>query len=204
MTLMYRLRLYQSLDSYHAHTLKLILMELLNNNCRFDSQVFMELIVCRLCQAASYAPIAVSLHFEQILSLMAPLDSVCLVRLLLPYVTAPLSADEVRGNTTDGNTCNQHTRLLALRTLADAVKHLKSSQLIEMLPQISTIILPLFSSPLVDIRKSVVFVLVEVYMMVGDELHPFVRDLAPSQRKLLTVYIERQMNNSPVVQSLPS
>ena len=148
--------------------------------------------MCRLCQAASYAPIAVSLHFEQILSLLASCDPVCLVRLLLPYA-APLSADEGGGNTTNGTSCNQHTRLLVLRALTDAMKHMKSSQLIGMLPQLSTTILPLFSSPLVDVRKSVVFVLVEVYMIVGDELHPFVRDLAPSQRKLLTVYIERQM-----------
>ena len=161
--------------------------------------------MCRLCQAASYAPIAVSLHFEQILSLMAPLEPVCMIRLLLPYVMAS-EGDSVAGSNADVREpdFNQHTRLLALRALCDGVKHLNSSELIDLLPQISTVILPLFSSPLVDIRKSVVFVLEEVYMIVGDELHPYVRGLAPSQRKLLTVYIERQMNRNPVVQSLPT
>lgn len=166
--------------------------------------------MCRLCQAAAYAPIAVSLHFEQIMSLMAPLDPSCLTQLLLPYIAAdaPSSTRSIT-HPILGESCGsagdfkQHTQLLALRALCDGVKHLKSSELISLLPQISSVILPLFSSPLVDIRKSVVFVLVEVYMMVGDELHPFVRNLAPSQRKLLTVYIERQMKNNPIAQSLP-
>jgi hypothetical protein len=169
--------------------------------------MFMELIVCRLCQAASYAPIAVSLHFEQIMALMAPLDPACLIQLLLPYVAADAPASAVAAGSGDGSMDDsdykQHTRLLALRAMCDGVKHLQSPALISLLSQISSVILPLFSSPLVDIRKSVVFVLVEVYMIVGDELHPYVRNLAPSQRKLLTVYIERQMKNNPVAQSSP-
>jgi hypothetical protein len=94
----------------------------------------------------------------------------------------------------DDNPPRQAIRLLALQSLSCAVTHLTSPQLLELLPSITEVVLPHFTSSLVDIRKGVVFILVEVYMIIGDALYPFVKGLAPSQRKLLTVYIERQMN----------
>lgn len=90
----------------------------------------------------------------------------------------------------------QSVLVLSLQSLCSTITHLKSSELLELLPNIITIILPHFSSPLVDIRKNVIFILVEIYLIVGDQLYPYVKGLAPSQRKLLTVYIERQINRS--------
>jgi hypothetical protein len=155
------------------------------------------LLVSRLCHAASFAPVAISLHCEQILSLASALDTPRFAYLLLPFISADSSSVSAPASsllsTGDGL---QHTRLLALHALSAAVTHLKSSDLIRFLPDLTAAILPHFSSPLVDIRKSVVFVLVEVYVKVGDTLYPYVKDLAASQRKLLTVYIERQMTRS--------
>ena len=48
---------------------------------------FMELLVSRLCQAAAFSPVAVTLHCEQILADLAPLDAPRFVRLVLPYAT---------------------------------------------------------------------------------------------------------------------
>ena len=139
---------------------------------------------------------AISLHCEQILSLAAALDPSRFARLLLTHISSDeISSVDVLG-AMQHNGDLQHTRLLALHALSATVTHLKSSELISLLPDLTATILPHFSSSLVDIRKSVVFVLVEIYMKVGDTLYPYVKDLATSQRKLLTVYIERQMKRN--------
>mmetsp|Transcript_248 Transcript_248/g.445 ORF Transcript_248/g.445 Transcript_248/m.445 type:complete len:1648 (-) Transcript_248:185-5128(-) len=163
-------------------------------------KVFMELIVSRLCEAAAFAPVAVSLHFEQILSIVSALAPSRFVRLLLPYITVdPTTENEsTTGDEQEKDAYKQHTRLMSLHAMTAGVKYLSSSELIELLPILAPAVLPHFTSPLVDIRKSVVFVLVEIYMIVGDALHPYVKTLAPSQRKLLTVYIERQMSRHTV------
>jgi hypothetical protein len=136
--------------------------------------------------------VAISLHCEQILSLASALDPPRFAYLLLPFIS-------VGSGSNSENQHQQHTRLLSLHAMSAAVTHLNSSDLIRLLPELTSAILPHFSSSLVDIRKSVVFVLVEVYMKVGDTLYPFVKDLAASQRKLLTVYIERQMTRNKSV-----
>lgn len=48
-----------------------------------------------------------------------------------------------------------------------------------------------FGSPLAEVRKSVVFSLVEAWKVLGDELLPQLAPLPPSQHKLVAVYIER-------------
>lgn len=56
-----------------------------------------------------------------------------------------------------------------------------------------TALLPQFSSKLTDIRKTVVFVLVEINAIVGQQiLQPFLLDLTPAQSKLLMIYIARK------------
>jgi hypothetical protein len=162
--------------------------------------------VCRLCQAVAYAPVAISLHFQEILNLISSFDSSRLILLLLPYISRDSSAPlldhpssthhDQDDSSSASSSPRQAIRLLALQSLSCAVTHLTSPQLLELLPAITEVVLPHFTSSLVDIRKGVVFILVEVYLIIGDSLYPFVRGLAPSQRKLLTVYIERQMNRS--------
>jgi hypothetical protein len=45
----------------------------------------------------------------------------------------------------------------------------------------------------VDLRKAVIFVLVEIYLVIGDALYPNIQELSPPQRKLLTIYIDRKI-----------
>ena len=164
-------------------------------------QNFMDLLTCRLCQAAAFAPVAVTLHSEQVLADLAPHDPVRLVRLLLPFAgTQPAPASGSKGmspqdlqeyaRTHPGASPN--VRLLALHVLASTLRHLSSAQLLSELPGLVNASLPSLSSSLVDLRKAVVFVLVEAYMVIGDALHPFVQELTPPQRKLFTIYIDRR------------
>jgi hypothetical protein len=39
----------------------------------------------------------------------------------------------------------------------------------------------------------VVGAIVQMYVLVGDVLHPYVKELPPQQKKLLTIYIDRQL-----------
>jgi len=61
------------------------------------------------------------------------------------------------------------------------------------IPLLVSAVLPSLSCPVVDLRKAVVFVLVEAYLLIGDALYPYVKELPPPQKKLLTIYIDRQM-----------
>lgn len=87
-------------------------------------------------------------------------------------------------------------RRLALRVLALCVPHMTSRQLVSILPLLMDHILPSFRSPLVDIRQAVVGAIVQMYVLVGDVLHPYVKELPPQQKKLLTIYIDRQLKSN--------
>ena len=63
----------------------------------------------------------------------------------------------------------QTLRLVALTALAETVKHLSGPILLGEMPSIVPSALPLFGSHLVDIRKAVVFLLVEIFMVVAAE-----------------------------------
>jgi hypothetical protein len=155
----------------------------------------MDLLVSKLCQAAAFAPVAVSLHCEQILVEVAPLDPHHFVRVVAPFASVPKPGSllsSVPGSENDAVT-SPHVRLLALHVISVAIRNLQSSQLLSELPQLVRVILPSLSSSLVDIRKAVVFVLVEAYLIIGDALFPYVAELSPAQKKLLTIYIEKQM-----------
>jgi hypothetical protein len=141
-------------------------------------------------QAAAFAPVAVTLHAEQILSDLARFDALRFIRIALPYASATSSGGR------EGMGGSPHVRLLALHVIAAAIKHIQSAQLLIELPMLVEIVIPSLSSALVDIRKAVVFVLVESYLVIGDVLYPFVSDLPPPQRKLLTIYIDKQMHRN--------
>ena len=49
-----------------------------------------------------------------------------------------------------------------------------------------------FNSPNADVRKSVVFCLVDIYSAMGNALMPHLSALSAGQLKLLTIYIQRR------------
>ena len=142
---------------------------------------FMDLLVSRLCQAAAYAPVAITLHCEQILADLAPHSPHRLLRLATPYSAA---------------STGPHVQLLAIHTICVAIKHMSSPQILEDIKTTVSAILPSLSNSIVDLRKAVIFVLVEIYMNIGDALYPYIVDLQPPQRKLLTIYIQKQLEGT--------
>ena len=139
----------------------------------------MNLLVARLCEAACFAPIAVTINCEEILTELSKLDALKFIRITIPYAMPSVSSP--------------HIRLLALNLLAAAIKNINSANLLTELPLIVNTVIASSSSVLVDIRKAVISVLVECYVVTGDALYPYLSELPMPQKKLLTIYIEKKM-----------
>ena len=60
-----------------------------------------------------------------------------------------------------------------------------------LLPQLLPPLFDAFKSPSADVRKAVVFALVDMYLVLGDQLTPHLSELSTSQLKLVTIYINR-------------
>ena len=84
-------------------------------------------------------------------------------------------------------------RLLSLHVICGSIRFMTSSQLLDLLPRLIITILPSLHSAIADLRKSVIFILVEIYLSVGEALFPHIQTLTPPQRKLLTIYIKKKM-----------
>jgi hypothetical protein len=161
----------------------------------------LEVLVTKLTGAASFMSQTVIPPFELILSEFAKYDAVRLVRLLLPYIKIDTLGTD--GGASAAATIenvpipslgdNPKVRLLALHVVSASVRFLPSSQLLSLLPALAAVAIPTLSSPLIELRKAVIFVLVEAYLAVGDALFPHIASLEPPQRKLLTIYAEKKM-----------
>jgi hypothetical protein len=151
----------------------------------------MDLVVTTLCKVSDNVPVAVNMLFEQIMEELAPYDAQRLVHIVCRF-TAP------------GNPCSAPTvtsssstslRVMSFHVLSTSTRFMSSAQLLEELPYILTTIMPAVNSPLVDLRKAAIFALVEMYLVVGDALYPYIKYLSPPQKKLLTIYIERKVKS---------
>lgn len=158
----------------------------------FSVQNVIEVLADRLCCAGVFVPQPIAQSLEIILSDLAKHDAVRLVIALLPYATLSLEdADADAGVGSLGE--SPQVRILALHALCNAIKHLSSAQLLALLPRLIPAVLSSVNSALADLRKAVIFILVEIYLSVGDSVFPYVRTLTPPQRKLLTIYIEKRL-----------
>lgn len=79
----------------------------------------------------------------------------------------------------------------AIRSLARAVSRMRAS---ELMPRCSAVLPPLFEafdSQSADVRKAVVFCLVDMWVVLGDALTPHLGALSTSQLKLVTIYVNK-------------
>ena len=64
----------------------------------------------------------------------------------------------------------------------------------ELMPRCSAVLPPLFEafdSQSADVRKAVVFCLVDMWVVLGDALTPHLGALSTSQLKLVTIYVNK-------------
>lgn len=174
----------------------------------------MELVSTKFCHAVSTGvpSTLVCQLLSKVLSDLAPATGAApaLFRVLIPYACLPL---------TDGPTAVPSASLslqkkgivavrsLSLTVLCNAVRFMESNQLLQLLrlpsssnsatPPVSLLqgcILNLNTSTEADLRKGAVFLLVELYLALGDSMHPFVsHQLTSAQKKLLTIYVDKRI-----------
>ena len=139
-----------------------------------------------LCKVSEQVPVACQLLFEQLLEQVAHYDAQRLVHIVCRFA---MPAQGVSHSSTSSS-----LRVMALHVLSASIRFMSAAQLLE---EVESAVVPAaiaaLNSPLVDLRKASIFVLVEMYLIVGDALYPYLQELSPPQRKLLTIYIEKKI-----------
>lgn len=87
---------------------------------------------------------------------------------------------------------NDTILLGAIRMLSRIVSRIQKEELLEHIPRVLPALFEAFGHQNVDIRKSVVYCLVDIYIQLGDQFKPFLSNLNPSQLKLVTVYLKKR------------
>ena len=82
-----------------------------------------------------------------------------------------------------------------IRILTKVVMVAKANQLLPLLRVIMNQMKDSLNHSNADVRKSVVFCLVEVQAIIGNEFLGYLDELTPSQQKLVTIYIQRRTNS---------
>eukprot|EP00053_Salpingoeca_punica_P026132 m.19572 g.19572 ORF g.19572 m.19572 type:complete len:1435 (+) comp8482_c0_seq1:212-4516(+) len=81
--------------------------------------------------------------------------------------------------------------LASLKLLSKVVKRMSLAEANATLPQLLPGILKGYKSPAAEVRKAVVFALVELHAILGEQLMTHLTSLTSSQMKLLNIYIKR-------------
>ena len=86
----------------------------------------------------------------------------------------------------------------SIHLLSKCMPRLPSAVLLECLPTVLPGLTEAFKNPSADVRKAVVFTLVEIYMVLGDAFWPYLSDLNAAQLKLVTIYVNRTIQQGRV------
>ena len=113
-------------------------------------------------------------------NLVMAIDATRCLKVITPYLGRP----------------DEETVILScVRTLQKFVGRIPSPSLVGSLSLIMPPLVGCFSSPSVDMRKAVVFAIVEIYFVLGDVAMPYLSDLSAAQLKLISIYVERQQKS---------
>ena len=82
-----------------------------------------------------------------------------------------------------------------IRILTKVVIVTKAAQLLPLLRTVVNQMKDSLNHSNADVRKSVVFCLVEIQGIIGNEFNPYLEELTPSQQKLVTIYIQRRLTS---------
>lgn len=81
----------------------------------------------------------------------------------------------------------------ATRLLSSALQRMPPQRVLEQLDVVLPGVISAFGDSSSEVRKTAVFCLVDIYMILGERVMPYLmKDLTPSQMKLVTIYIGRQ------------
>mmetsp|Transcript_11929 Transcript_11929/g.15498 ORF Transcript_11929/g.15498 Transcript_11929/m.15498 type:complete len:408 (+) Transcript_11929:1-1224(+) len=83
-------------------------------------------------------------------------------------------------------------QLSSIKILCKLLPRTPSPFLVQQLPCIIPCLTAAFSSQNAEIRKAVVYAFVEIHLILGDGLFPHLDDLTSTQKKLVTIYINKR------------
>ena len=139
-------------------------------------KAFTEHVLLRLLAAGRDASRDVAVAAEEALELLLSLsDAHRCMAVLVPVVMKEATP----------------TLQMAVRLQSKLVPRFSQLQLLAILPQVLPPLFEAFKNPNADVRKAVVFCLVDMYMVLGEQLTPHLAVLSTSQLKLVTIYINR-------------
>ncbi|VAH34060.1 unnamed protein product [Triticum turgidum subsp. durum] len=81
--------------------------------------------------------------------------------------------------------------VVCINYLTKLVAHLSQEELMDQLPTFLPALFDAFSNQSPDVRKSVVFCLVDIYIMLGKAFVPYLEGLSSTQLRLVTIYANR-------------
>ncbi|KAK8704845.1 hypothetical protein V6N13_048457 [Hibiscus sabdariffa] len=81
--------------------------------------------------------------------------------------------------------------IFCIKTLTKVVHRLSQDQLLAQLPSFLPVLFCAFQNQSAEVRKTVVFCLVDIYIMLGKAFRPYLRDLNSTQLRLVTLYANR-------------
>jgi hypothetical protein len=87
--------------------------------------------------------------------------------------------------------------VLPIRCLSAAVQRASPVALAAALPELLPPLFAAFNADAADVRKAVVFCLVDIYLAIGEPLMPLLAPLTSAQAKLLQIYIQRAKQSAP-------
>eukprot|EP01135_Chromosphaera_perkinsii_P003662 Nk52_evm41s250 gene=Nk52_evmTU41s250 len=114
-----------------------------------------------------------------------------LVKAVIPFLKGEETKVENVNVNNPSASVNGNNILPGIKAFTQMVVKLEPSEVQRLLPQCVPELVKGYNSPSAEVRKAVVFCLVEIYLLLGEELTAHLRDLNSSQMKLLTIYINR-------------
>ncbi|KAL5990266.1 hypothetical protein ACLOJK_011163 [Asimina triloba] len=152
-----------------------LILEMLNNQ-RENMEDSVEIVIEKLLHAARDMVAKVSSEAEH-----------CLTVVLTQYdphrclaVLAPLLVSE-----------DEKTLVTCINCLTKVVGRFSQEELMAQLPSFLPALFDAFGNQSADVRKTVVFCLVDIYIMLGKAFLPYLERLNSSQLRLVTIYANR-------------
>ncbi|GMI64496.1 CLIP-associated protein, CLIP-ASSOCIATED PROTEIN [Hibiscus trionum] len=81
--------------------------------------------------------------------------------------------------------------IFSIKTLTKLVHRLSQEELLAQLPSFLPVLFCAFQNQSAEVRKTVVFCLVDIYIKLGKAFRPYLRDLNGTQLRLVTLYANR-------------
>ncbi|VVA99804.1 unnamed protein product [Arabis nemorensis] len=96
---------------------------------------------------------------------------------------------------------DEKTLVACVNCLTKLVSRLSQEELMDQLPSFLPAVFEAFGNPSADVRKTVVFCLVDIYIMLGKAFMPYLEGLNSTQVRLVTIYanrISQARNGAPI------